>query len=274
VQGSAVWSPPSGTLGLIIGQVAARVTELNRTRDQLERAASDRDRPPQSLRESLDRPTVGVIAEIKRRSPSKGLINEGISAVDQAHAYADGGAAAISVLTEPNHFQGSIDDLDAVVEDLDLPVLKKDFHVDPIQLVEARAHGATAVLLIVRALAPGALESMMNASRTLGLETIVEIRTEDELKRALDAGAEIVGINNRNLETLVIDPTTCERLLPLVPGTVTAIAESGMSTVTDVKRAASFGADAVLVGSSLSASDDPESLVRHLASVPRERRGA
>jgi indole-3-glycerol phosphate synthase len=197
-----------------------------------------------------------------------------MSAVDQAHAYADGGAAAISVLTEPNHFHGSVDDLKAVVEDLDLPVVKKDFHIDPIQLVEARAHGATAALLIVRALGPGALESMMDAARALGLETIVEIRTEEELKRALDAGAEIVGINNRDLETLVIDPATCERLLPLIPRAVTAIAESGMSTVAAVQRAASFGADAVLVGSSVSSADDPESVVRHLASVPRERRGA
>lgn len=273
MQGSGIWSPPTGTLGLIVGQTTARVTELLRDRVRIERAAHEAE-PAPSLREALDRDTVAVIAEVKRRSPSKGWINESLSAVDQAHAYADGGAAAISVLTEPNHFHGSIQDLDAVVEDLDLPVLKKDFHVDPIQLAEARAHGASAALLIARALEPGKLEAMIASARELKLETIVEIRTDDELRRALDAGAEIIGINNRDLETLVIDPHTCERLLPMIPAGIIAVAESGMSSVDDVKRVAALGADAVLVGSSLSSADDPESAVHHMASVPRERRGA
>jgi indole-3-glycerol phosphate synthase len=272
VQGSGIWSPPTGTLGRIVGEAAARVTELRRSAAAIERAAAEAPVRGTSLRSALDRDNVGVIAEVKRKSPSKGWINETISAPEQAHSYADGGAAAISILTEPNHFNGSIEDLDAVVGDLDIPVLKKDFHIDPIQLAEARAHGATAALLIVRALGPGDLEAMMDAARALGLETIVEVRTEEELKRATGAGAVIIGINNRDLETLVIDPTTCERLLPLIPASIIAVAESGMSTLADIKRVAALGADAVLVGSSLSAAEDPEALVRELASVPRARR--
>src|SRR5205823_12080596 len=164
-----------GTLGQIIGETAARVTDLQRDRARIERRAADAPGSRLSLKEALEKDVVGVIAEVKRRSPSKGWINEGLTAVGQAHAYADGGAAAISVLTEPLHFDGSIEDLDAVVEDVDLPVLRKDFHIDPVQLAEARGHGATAALLIVRALGPGTLESMMDAARAIRLEVIVEV---------------------------------------------------------------------------------------------------
>jgi indole-3-glycerol phosphate synthase len=272
VQGSGNWSPPTGTLGRILSEAADRVTELRRDAARLERAAADAARPALSLKTALRQEMVGILAEVKRRSPSKGWIAKGLSTVEQAHAYADGGAVAISVLTEPAHFDGSIEDLDAVVGDIDLPVLKKDFHIDPLQLVEARAHGATAALLIVRALDPRLLKEMIDAAGELQLETLVEIRDEVELQRALDAGAEIIGVNNRDLETLVIDPTTSERLLPKIPGGIVAVAESGISAIADVHRVAALGADAVLVGSSLSAADDPEALVRHLASVPRVQR--
>lgn len=273
MQGSGNWSPPTGTLGRILSEAAERVTELRRESARLERAAADAARPGLSLKTALRQEMVGVIAEVKRRSPSKGWIAEGLSTVEQAHAYADGGAAAISVLTEPAHFDGSIDDLDAVVGDMDLPVLKKDFHIDPLQLAEARAHGATAALLIVRALAPRQLKVMIEAAIQLKLETLVEVRDDAELQRALDAGAEIIGINNRDLETLVIDPATSERLLPKIPGDVAAVAESGISSIADVRRVGALGADAVLVGSTLSASEDPEALVRDLGSVPRVQRG-
>jgi indole-3-glycerol phosphate synthase len=229
--------------------------------------------PKHSLAQSLRRNRVAVIAEVKRKSPSKGVINAELSAVGQALAYADGGAAAISVLTEPNHFNGSIDDLAAVSSAVDIPALKKDFHIDPIQLAEARAYGATAALLIVRALRPDRLAEMMSTANSVGLETIVEIRDEEELRLALDLGAAIVGINNRNLETLIIDPMTSERLLPQIPRSVIAIAESGMSTRRDVERVAALGADAVLVGSSLSASPNPTASVKDFASVPRVARG-
>jgi indole-3-glycerol phosphate synthase len=214
-----------------------------------------------------------VIAEVKRKSPSKGVINAGISAVDQARAYERGGAAAISVLTEPNHFNGSVDDLAAVTGAVGIPALRKDFHIDPIQLLEARVHGATAALLIVRALRPDRFTEMLSTAHSLGLEVIVEVRDEDELRLALDCGVSIIGINNRNLETLVIDPATSERLLPLIPPSVIAIAESGMSMRKDVERVAALGADAVLIGSSLSASDNPTAMVKDFASVPRVARG-
>jgi indole-3-glycerol phosphate synthase len=272
VQGTGNWSPPTGTLGRIIGEAAERVSKLRRDAPRLERTAADAGRPGLSLKDALRQTSVGIIAEVKRRSPSKGWIAEGLPAVALAHAYADGGAAAISVLTEPTHFDGSIEDLDAVVGDIDLPVLKKDFHIDPIQLAEARAHGATAVLLIVRALHPQQLQAMLDAAKQFQLETLVEVRDKDELKRAIDAGAEIIGINNRDLETLIIDPTTSVRLLPMIPSGLVAVVESGISTITDVARVAALGVDAVLVGSSLSSADDPEALVRQLASHPRKHR--
>jgi indole-3-glycerol phosphate synthase len=273
VQGSGNWSPPTGTLGRIVQESETRVEALRRSASKLQEAAKRAAQPTRPLAQSLRRDSVAVIAEVKRRSPSKGWIARGLSTVAQAEAYASGGAAAISVLTEPNHFDGSVEDLEAVAAAVPIPVLKKDFHIDPIQLVEARAHGATAALLIVRALGPGKLEAMLEAARWMTLDTIVEIRDEAELRRALDAGAEVIGINNRDLETLIIDPATSERLLPLIPPSVVAIAESGMASVDDVARVARLGADAVLVGSSLSASSDPAELVRQLSSIPRVTRG-
>jgi len=272
VQGSGTWSPPTGTLGQILSETAGRITELRRDAARVERLAAEAGEPTSSLKEALCRHSVGIIAEVKRRSPSKGWIAQGLPAVEQAHAYADGGAAAISVLTEPKHFDGSLEDLDRVVEDIDLPVLKKDFHVDPLQLAEARAHGAASALLIVRALSPQQLKAMMDSAARLQLEVLVEIHDETELRRAIDAGAEIIGINNRDLETLAVDPATSERLLPMIPKGIVAVSESGITSIEDVRRVAALGADAVLVGSSLSSAEDPESVVRHLASVPREPR--
>jgi indole-3-glycerol phosphate synthase len=173
------------------------------------------------------------------------------------------------VLTEPAHFGGSNDDLTAVRRGVRIPALKKDFHVEPIQLLEAKALGASAALLIVRALSPEGLSAMMDQARALQLEVLVEVRDEDELQRALDVGATIIGINNRNLETLVIDPATAERMLELVPSAVIAIAESGVSIRADVERVAFCGADAVLVGSVISAADNPILAVRGLSGVPR-----
>ena len=213
-----------------------------------------------------------LLAEVKRRSPSKGAIAEGLDAVDQARAYRAGGAAGVSVLTEPQHFGGSVADLEAVRAHVAIPALKKDFHIAPIQLIEARALGASAALLIVRALSPDVFVELMETGRALELELLVEVRDEEELQRALDAGARMIGVNNRNLETLEIDPATADRLLPLIPGDVLAIAESGVKTRSDVARYAAFGADAVLVGSSLSAASDPIAATRALAGVPKVTR--
>ena len=273
MQGSGIWRPPTGTLGRIVGEAEARVARLRADEAALREKAMRAGPPTRRLRDVLKGQTVAVIAEVKRKSPSKGWINPEISAESQARAYAVGGAAAISVLTEPNHFNGSVQDLESVSATVAVPVLKKDFHIDPIQLMEAVAHGATAALIIARALPPDLLTDMVHEAKSWNLDSIVEIRDEDELRIALDAGAEVIGINNRNLETLVIDPRTSERLLPLIPKWHIAIAESGMSTRADVERVAALGADAVLVGSSLSSSPDPAALVRELASVGRVGRG-
>ena len=254
-----------------MAEARERAKALEPKRIELERQAGGA-RSGRPFAASLRRGHVGVIAEVKRRSPSKGWINRDLSAEDQARDYELGGAAAVSVLTEPLHFGGSTDDLSAVLAAVALPVLKKDFHVQPIQLVEARALGASAALIIARALAPDLLRTMVDAGRDLGLELLVEVRDEDELDRSLEAGASIIGINNRNLETLVIEAGTAERLLGRVPANVVAIAESGVSGRADVERVATCGADAVLVGSSISAASDPVSAVRALATVPRAGR--
>jgi len=271
VQASPAWIAPTGTLGRIVAEARERAQALAGRESELARIAADVP-PPPPFASALRAQTVQVIAEVKRRSPSKGWINAGISAVDQASAYASGGAAAISVLTEPVHFGGSNDDLVAIREAVHVPLLKKDFHVHRVQLMEARAIGASAALLIARALAPDQLVSMIDTARQLRLEVLVEVRDEDELQRALDAGARVIGINNRNLETLVIDPSTSERLLGRLPSGVIAIAESGVSGRADVERVAARGADAVLVGSVVSAADDPSAMVAALCGVERVSR--
>ena len=266
------WTPPGGTLGTICHEAEARAQALLGRADELERMAGSTS-PGPSLEAALRRPTVGVIAEVKRRSPSKGIIASELGAPSQAEAYVAGGAAAISVLTEPRHFGGSPEDLVAVRSRVSVPALKKDFHVHPIQLVEARALGASAALLIVRALAPDRLRKMIDSARRLELEVLVEVRDEGELERALECGATIIGVNNRDLESLRIDPSTAERLIPRVPVDLIAVAESGIAARGDVERYASCGADAVLVGSSISAAAEPAQATRAIAGVPRRSRG-
>ena len=268
---TSVWIPPQGTLGGIVAEAADRVEALRQHRAELARRARDRA-PVKALSSVLRGERVGVIAEVKRRSPSKGWINPSISAPAQARAYEQGGAAAISVLTEPIHFGGSIDDLVAVRDAVGVPVLKKDFHVDPIQLLEAKAVGASAALAIVRALSPDALRTMAAYAREIEIELLIEVRNHEELARALDVGATLVGINNRDLESLVIDPHRAEQLLASVPSQIVAIAESGVEQRRDVERMARAGADAVLVGSTVSAAPDPCAAVRGLSDVARTGR--
>jgi indole-3-glycerol phosphate synthase len=268
VQAHSIWTPPSGTLGLIVAEAELRSEAIARRDSALRQLAAARP-PVRSLHAALRAPAVALLTEVKRQSPSKGAIAQGLNAVVQANAYAEGGAAALSILTEPRHFGGSIEDLRSVVQQVPLPVLKKDFHVHPVQLVEARAEGASAALLIVRAVTPERLAELMAQGTELGLELLVEVRDEAELELALSLGATMIGVNNRNLETLVIDPATAERLIPRIPAAVIAIAESGISSLADVERYAAVGADAVLVGSSLSAASDPVAATRALAGVPR-----
>ena len=250
--------------GVRAAALEARATEMHEAMGSLP--------PKPSLRAALRQRSVALLTEVKRQSPSKGAIAAGLDAVVQAQRYAHGGAAALSILTEPAHFGGSVDDLRDVVRDVALPVLKKDFHVEPAQLLEARVEGASAALLIVRAVSPAKLAELMACGVSVGLELLVEVRDEAELELALSLGATMIGVNNRNLETLVIDPGTAERLIPLIPPDVIAIAESGIATRADVDRYAAVGADAVLVGSSLSAATDPVVATRALVGVPRRVR--
>jgi indole-3-glycerol phosphate synthase len=212
-----------------------------------------------------------VIAEIKRRSPSAGAIAESLDPVEHAVAYQRGGASAVSVLTEGPHFGGSLADLTAVVSAVEVPVLRKDFIIDEVQLLEARIHGASAVLLIVRALDQATLVDLRQTAEDLGLACLVEVHTLGELDRALAVNPELVGVNARDLETFELDLAHVEPALRAVPPGVVAVAESGMSTREDVERAAAWGADAVLVGTAMSAARQPEAAVRALTGVERRR---
>ena len=268
---SFVWTEPTGTLGALTAAARERaLAERSQLAELRARASAQRAAWP--FADALRRATVQVIAEVKRSSPSKGSIAPGLVATEQAALYVKGGAAAISVLTEPTRFGGAMADLAAVAAHVDVPVIRKDFIVDEVQLWAARAAGASAALLIVRALSPDQLQRLVACAQEAALSLLVEVRDEGELQRAIDAGATVIGVNNRNLETLVIDTTTAPRLIPLIPSSCIAVAESGVQSVADLEPAAAAGADAVLVGSSVSASADPARAVADLTRVTRRAR--
>ncbi|ODT04694.1 MAG: hypothetical protein ABS52_03635 [Gemmatimonadetes bacterium SCN 70-22] len=252
---------------------------LERAELLLPRRAELRDRardaaPRPSLAQALrGGETVAIIAEIKRRSPSKGVINAAIDAGDRSRLYAESGARALSILTEPAEFGGSADDLRMVAGQVAIPLLKKDFHVHEVQVWEARALGASAMLFIARALAPDMLRRLVDLAVEAGVEPLIEIRSEAELEVALMTPAQAIGVNARDLETLVVDAAVTERVLPRIPEDRIRVAESGMATPRDVARAASLGAHAALIGSSLSAAADPAATLRALAGVARGGHG-
>jgi indole-3-glycerol phosphate synthase len=259
------------TLDQILASTRLDLPELSRRRSALEREAADRPAPP-SLRDALRGDRVRVVAEVKRRSPSAGVIRDDLEPGERAALYAEQGAAAISVLTDGPHFGGSVADLRAAASRVSVPVLRKDFILDELQIVEARAAGAAAVLLIVRALPPERLGALLEFARSAGLAALVEVHSAAELERALEAGADIVGVNSRDLDTFRIDVASAWELLATLPGELVAVAESGMRGREDVVRAAAAGADAVLIGTALSSSTDPARLLRDLARVPRRGR--
>jgi indole-3-glycerol phosphate synthase len=209
---------------------------------------------------------VRVVAEVKRASPSAGAIRAGLDAPSQARAYAAAGAAAVSVLTDGPGFGGSLSDLAAVRAAVGVPLLRKDFVLDRYQLLEARAHGADAALLIVAALEPDALRRLLAAASEIGLAALVEVHDEVELAAALAAGARIVGVNNRNLRTFAVDLAVSERLLPLLPADVRGVAESGVRTAEDARRLRRAGASNLLVGEALVRAGDPGALIREMVS--------
>ncbi|HEY9564023.1 MAG TPA: indole-3-glycerol phosphate synthase TrpC [Nocardioides sp.] len=212
-------------------------------------------------------PGISVISEVKRKSPSKGELADIPDPAVLAGAYERGGAAAISVLTEKRRFNGSLDDLRAVRAAVDTPILRKDFIVTSYQLHETRAAGADLALLIVAALTQPELESLHAEARGLGLTVLVEVHDEEETRRAVDLGAELIGVNARNLKTLAVDKDTFGRLAPLVPDDRVRVAESGISGLGDVERFAAEGARVVLVGEALVKDGDPEATVRAMSAV-------
>ncbi len=225
--------------------------------------------PPRDPMPHFRAPGSSVIAEVKRRSPSKGDLADIPDPADLATAYAAGGAAAISVLTEERRFGGSLDDLRTVRAAVDVPLLRKDFIVSSYQLVEARAAGADLALLIVAALDDELLRRLYDEARALGLTVLVEVHDEPETERAVALGADLVGVNARNLKTLAVDNDTFGRLAPLLPDDVVKVAESGIFGPDDVARFVGEGARAVLVGEALVRNGDPEGAVRAMTGVGR-----
>ena len=223
--------------------------------------------PPRDAYTLLRKPGVGVIAEVKRASPSRGTLAEIPDPAELAKEYADGGARCISVLTESRWFGGSLDDFDAVRAVVDVPLLRKDFVVSSYQVHEARAHGADLVLLIVAALEQNVLVGLLERVESLGMTALVEVHTEDEADRAMAAGARVIGVNARDLRTLEVDRSVFERIAPGLPNSVVKIAESGVRGPHDLIRYASAGADAVLVGEGLVTSGDPRTAVSDLVTA-------
>jgi indole-3-glycerol phosphate synthase len=241
-------------------QLAVPAEDLARAERQ--RIEADGIRP---FRAALARPGLSLIAEHKRRSPSAGAIREDLSLEDVVGAYERGGAAALSVLTEGPSFGGSLDDLRAAHAASSLPILRKDFIVDSYQVHEAVAAGADAVLLIVAALGDVELSRLHGLAGTLGLAVLVEVHDQPELERAVSIGAELIGINNRDLTTLEVDTRRTLELAPLIPGGTVVVAESGFRQAGDLEQLTGAGVDAVLVGEALMRSPDVEAACRSLA---------
>jgi indole-3-glycerol phosphate synthase len=235
---------------------------------ELRTLAETRPSPPEWAG-AFGGPEVTVIAEVKRRSPSAGAIATDLDPAALARAYAAGGAGAISVLTNQTFFAGSLGDLEDVAQAVSLPLLRKDFIIDPVQLYEARAAGASAILLIVRALDSEQLSDLARLASELGLATLVEVHSHNELDQGLRVAPRYIGVNSRDLTTLRVDIDRIAEILDAVPQGVTAVAESGIQHRKDVELVASWGADAVLVGTALVRSPHPDAVVQLLTGVSR-----
>ncbi len=220
------------------------------------------------IQEALTRPGISLIAEHKRRSPSAGAIREGATVAEVVQAYERGCAAALSILTEPFHFGGSLDDLREARAATSLPVLRKDFIVDPYQLYESAAVGADAILLIVAALEQARLVALQRHAGELGLAALVEVHDDGELARAVDAGARLIGVNNRNLRTLSVDTDASYRLAALMPAGVTPVSESGLKTRAELERLAAAGYRAFLIGERFMTDPDPARAIAALIGMP------
>ena len=253
-------------LGTIVAATRRRVEVARRRRDEAEIDRSSRRSPRgDQFVEALARsPAPRVIAECKRRSPSRGILRADYDPAGHAAAYARAGAAAISVLTEPTFFDGASEHLTAVRAAVGVPLLRKDFIVTEYQLLEAAALGADAALLIVSALEDAELRALTARCEKLGLAALVEVHDEAEARRAVDAGARVIGVNSRNLRTLAVDPAVHERIARVLPADTVTVAESGIRNCEDLKRLTACGYDAFLVGERLIGQPDPGAALREL----------
>jgi indole-3-glycerol phosphate synthase len=233
--------------------------------DQLERAAAAYE--PRDFAAALRTPGLAVIAEMKQRTPSMGVLSEDYRPADLAHAYAEGGAAAISVLTHMAGFGGRPEHVKSVRAATGLPILRKDFITDPYEVAEARASGADAVLLIAAALDPAQLGLLLATARSRGIAALVEVHDESEAATAMSSGAEIIGVNHRDLRTFAVDLSLTERLRRIIPASVTVVAESGIHSAADARRMRDAGADAILVGEELMRAPDPAARIRELTAA-------
>jgi indole-3-glycerol phosphate synthase len=242
---------------------AVPVSEL----EQLIAASSHEGKP---FNEALVRPGLSVIAEHKRRSPSAGEIRAGSTVTEIVQAYERGGAAALSVLTDPFHFGGSLADLDEARVASGLPILAKNFHLDPYQLYESAAHGADAVLIVVASVSERRLRSLADEARALDLDPLIEVHNEEELAQALEIEADVIGINNRDLATFEIDVETTFELMADIPTGITIVAESGISNIEQIQRLDDAGVDAVLIGQALMSAPDVETACRAFTRIDEE----
>ena len=263
----------------IVAQKRRRVAEakLAKPRESLERVActTRAGKPSHALRRALAEPVrVNIIAEFKRRSPSKGPIREAADPTNSAQQYEHGGAAAISVLTEADYFDGSLEDLALVRQTTKLPLLRKDFILDEYQLYESAAAGADAILLIVATLTDSELRNLRRITEEqLGMDALIEVHTRAEMQRAIQAGANIIGVNNRNLATFVVSLGTSLELAASAPAQATMISESGIETIDDILRLRAAGYHGFLIGETLMRAEDPAQLLRELTQARADGRG-
>ncbi|MEO5618511.1 MAG: indole-3-glycerol phosphate synthase TrpC [Candidatus Eisenbacteria bacterium] len=263
---------PSNFLDRIVDHRRLRVAEMerrvpgHRLRSELKDIAPA-GRLERALRRANSASPLKLLCEVKRASPSKGMLKEDVDPVAMARLYETGGAAAVSLVTEPDHFLGDPEWVDRTRPAVRLPILMKDFVVDSYQLLDAATRGADGVLLLAAVLSEIQMQRLIGEARLIGLDSLVEVHDADELKRSIRAGATLVGINNRDLRTFEVNLETSRYLLPLVPPLVTAVAESGLSTPEDLARLRETRCDAVLIGEAFMTSPDPAAALRRLHSA-------
>ncbi|HEX4164654.1 MAG TPA: indole-3-glycerol phosphate synthase TrpC [Bryobacteraceae bacterium] len=257
-------STSAGILTEIVQHKQLEVKELRPHAAVLERQAFERKSAPRSFQAALQAQKPAIIAELKKASPSKGVLVERYHPAFVASAYEDGGAACLSVLTDRNYFQGSLHDLEAARAAVALPVLRKDFVIDRLQVFEAAGHGADAILLIAAVLDINELQELRELAASLQLASLVEVHDRDELQRAIDSGAEVIGVNNRNLQTFEVDIENSVRLSYLMPSKVVRVSESGITDRGAIEYLSQAGFHAFLVGESLMKSANPAEALKQL----------